>query len=128
VAENALAFLGSIGLLLAGHTESLSHSADTVLTATSLASMWQGGISPGDWQALGYHTGSTLRGRQFSAVDSFASLWFRGSGKKESDFAKLTRELVELKNNFKHDRAPKTPDEFEKAVARMRASLNHLYS
>ena len=124
VAENILAFLGSVGLALAAHTQALSSPDKTNLTATYLEECWKGGISPGDWRSLGHRTGVILRpNRELAAADSFASLWFRGSGKRESKFAQATRVLVELKNDFKHDRGPKTPYEYEHAVERMDETL-----
>jgi hypothetical protein len=124
LAENVLAFLGSVGLTLAAHTKSLSETDNTKLTDKVLARYWAGGISPGDWQAMGRHTGEIVRtNRELAAIGSFASLWFKGSGKRESEFARATKQLVDLKNDFKHDRGPKTRYEYEQAVGKMDATL-----
>lgn len=120
VAENVLVFLGLVGLVFAAHSQALDDPSNVNLTTDSLASCWRGGISPGDWQEWGRQAGVLLReNREFAATNSFASLWFKGSSTKQSDFAEATKRLVELKNDFKHDRGPKEIPEFEQASQEM---------
>lgn len=124
VAENILAFLGLLGLGLSAHTQALSDPGGTAITAASLAGYWRGGISPGDWQSMGHNAGVILlSNRELALVDSYASLWFRGSGRKESEFARATKELVRLKNDFKHDRGPTTTEEYEETSLQLEAAL-----
>jgi len=120
VAENILVFLGLVGLSFAAHTQTLTDPGNTNLTVDSLTRCWQGGISPGDWQFWANEAGKLLReNRELAVVNSFAALWFKGSGRKRSEFARLTKRLVELKNDFKHDRGPKAIYEFKKSAQEM---------
>jgi hypothetical protein len=120
VAENILAFLASIGLAFVAYMQALSTPEKSNLTENSLSDCWKGGISPGSWQDIAYHSGSSLRGnRAVAAVNSFASIWFRGSGRRASRFTELTQQIVRIKNDHKHDRGPKTPQEYKEAVRSM---------
>ena len=124
VAENLLAFLGSIGLALAVAIKSLSGDENRNLSREILSGYWRAGISPGDWQDIGSKTASMMRGNeQYAAVSSFANVWFRGRGAKPSDFAKLLPELVKLKNDFKHDRGPQTAHDYMTAMQEMSMKL-----
>jgi hypothetical protein len=70
-----------------------------------------------------------MRGqKRFAISDSFAALWFKGSGSKESDFARITKTLVKLKNDFKHDRGPKTPYEFGVSSKELQEHIDYCYS
>lgn len=124
VAENILAFLGSVGLALAAHTGALSDNSNEKLTNEFLAASWQGGISPGHWRSVAHHAGELMRSnRQLAAVDSFAALWFRGSGRRQSDFGGHLKTLVEIKNDYKHDRGPRTPQEYEQGTQELKYLL-----
>lgn len=127
VAENILAFLGSVGLATAIHKGFTISSDNAGPTMKQLPQKWQSGISPGDWQALGRETASILRAQPDSAfAEQFSSCWFRGTGKKESEFAQLTKKLVERKNHFKHDRGPKTQQEVEDATQELEHYLREV--
>jgi hypothetical protein len=117
VAENILAFLGLIGLVLAAATDSLKSTENQAITPEVLRGFWQSGISPGHWQSMGSKTAALLRGKdQFAAAVSFANIWFKGRGGKQSEFGALTHELVRLKNDFKHDRGPQSANEYTTAA------------
>ena len=127
VAENVLVFLAVTGISLAQADETLKNQAD--ITDSLIRKFFEGGISPGDWQSLAYFAGRLLRGqKRFAISNSFASLWFKGGGTKESDFAKVTKKLVELKNDFKHDRGPQTPHEFELSSKELQEYLDACYT
>jgi type I restriction enzyme M protein len=131
IAENILAFLGSIGLVLAAHIGILSAPSNANLTRDFLQECWQGGMSPGDWRTLAIKAGSAMRGnRSFAVVEGFASLWFKGSGRRASKFANLTRQLVELKNIFKHDKegSPIIPQEYEQAAQRINSLFRQCFN
>lgn len=115
VAENILAFLGSIGLMLSDYTNLLRGNTQK-LTRDLLKGYWEGGISPGDWQDLGRRTGNILReNRDLAITQGFSSLWVKDGSKKESAFAADTKRLVQRKNDFKHDRWPTTQHEYSEA-------------
>jgi type I restriction enzyme M protein len=125
VFENILAFLGSVGLSLAVFFD-VSHSPlNDYLFGNLLYKNWQGGITPGKWRDLCAITAGLLRydDNGNAVCDQYASLWFRGKSKKETDFAVLVRDLIGLKNDFKHDRGPKTPDDYQQAVNSIEISL-----
>lgn len=127
VAENLLVFLAVTGLTLAQSCEVLNDQTD--ITNTSIQKFFEGGISPGDWQSLAYFTGKLIREqRRYAISDSFASLWFKGKGSRESEFAKITKTLVVKKNDFKHDRGPKSPHDFDHASKELQELLDICYS
>lgn len=120
VAENLLAFLGSVGLALAAATNALGDAGNQSLTPAALRDFWRGGISPGDWQSIGSKTAALLRGKeQPAAANSFANIWFKGRGSKQSEFGAWTLDLVRMKNDFKHDRGPQTANEYAAAVQKL---------
>jgi type I restriction enzyme M protein len=117
VAENLMALLGSLGLILTAWIGVLTNSAVSGLSRDLLRGYWQGGISPGDWIDIAIKTGKLLReDQQHAAIVSFADIWFKGSGKKQSQFRETLQNLAIRKNNFKHDRFPQSDDEYTTAV------------
>jgi type I restriction-modification system DNA methylase subunit len=113
VAENILAFLGSIGLALIVATRSILLQDTKSITKQMIYEYWQNGISPGSWQEMANRSASMLRSNdQFAAARSFASIWYKGKGGKQSHFGKLIQDLVARKNDFKHDRGPQTSYEY----------------
>jgi type I restriction enzyme M protein len=125
VAENVLAFLGTVGASLAAHVGAISRSRGDGLTTSDLKDFWRGGISPGDWQELGRRSAAAMRGaHDHPAIDAFASLWFQGRGTKESNFAKATKALVAFKNDHKHDRGPRTPQAFERTGRELQETID----
>jgi type I restriction enzyme M protein len=124
VAENILAFLGSVGVALAAFARALPSSSDRDLPLAFLSDCWDKGISPGSWQEMGRRAGQALRShREVAIADAFSSLWFRGSGSRESDFGALTKQLAKLKNDFKHDRGPDTPLAYMEQTEEMDGNL-----
>ncbi len=125
VAENVLAFLGILGVALAAHGGKLTEQESSHLPIRELLGAWEGGISPGHWQALGRRAALTMRDpQQTDAMQDFASLWFKGKGTKASDLAKKIQSLVTLKNDHKHDRGPKTPVQLEKGTRELQELID----
>lgn len=113
VAENILAFLGSVGLALVVSTNKNQPVDLKEFNYQKLRNYWQGGISPGDWQDMASRSGAELRlVEQNVLIAAFISLWFKGRGTKQSQFARLLQELITKKNDFKHDRGPQAPNEY----------------
>jgi len=128
VAENLLAFLANIGLSLGQEGNMLLTEGNTNITATSFSKYFGGGISPGDWLSIAHSVANLLREKQRQTMsEKYSSLWFKGTGSKESDFTKTTKRLVELKNDFKHDRGPKTPHDFDKASEEIQDLIDYCY-
>lgn len=130
VAENVLAFLATVGLSVAAHTGVLKNSDNAELTRSALMRCWVRGISPGHWQSLGQETGHFLRRMSppvVPLIENIASLWYTRPD-KESDFAAMTKRLVETKNDFKHDRGPTTPDEYAQANQALHGLLQRCLS
>jgi len=128
LAESFLAFFGNLGLALLAHDQQPLGEGSHPLSVESLCQYWQGGISPGDWQCIARETARMLQSLTDDALSaSFSAIWFKGKGKGESDFAANTRILIELKNDFKHDRGPKTPPDFEQAVSRLQEILDSCF-
>ncbi len=129
VAENVLVFLGNVGLCMAAHLDKLATDDNRNLTKSDLGGFWSGGISPGDWQQMARQAGSLVRNTQASpAIDVFGDLWFRGRGTKESSFAALTKDLVTLKNDHKHDRGPKTEPDYQHGNDNLGHKLEECFS
>jgi type I restriction enzyme M protein len=127
VAENLLVFLAAIGLTIAQINDGLK--AQSEITATSIQDYFQGGISPGDWQSLAYASAKVVRGqRRYAIGESFAALWFKGSGTKISEFTNHTKTLVKLKNDYKHDRGPKTPQDYAISSEDIQGILDSCYA
>ncbi len=107
VAENILAFLGSITLALVHPTYT---EADI-----DIVKLWRGGVSPGNWEEIALK-GSMVLSEERAGGLAFAqkSLW-KGK-KKPSQFSKDIRTLIKLKNDYKHDRGPQIGSDFEEAI------------
>lgn len=127
VGENLLAFLGSVGLAFATWTGDVSNNRSE-FSYDKLLNYWKGGISPGDWLRLGRSCAKLLQNNhKFAAIDSFVALWFKGRGQGASKFSITLDRLVKLKNDFKHDRGPKTENDYEVCVQEMQSILVYCY-
>lgn len=128
LAENLLAFLANIGISLAQVNETLMSEENTNITSKSLLDMFGGGVSPGDWQSIAQSTARLIRGkRAYALAESFSSIWFKGAGRKESVFGRDIKRLVQLKNDYKHDRGPKTPHDFSQASSQLQELIDYCY-
>ena len=113
IAENILAFLGSLTLALIPPKE-------FKLSGLDLKSYWQGGISPGHWLEICRKGADILH----KDVDNHLAiaLWTLQKDKKQKQFRSQLEELVKMKNDLKHDRGPKVEEEFQ-AVASIASNL-----
>jgi len=122
--ENILAFTAVIEMALVVHTKDAARQQNTKLTQPILKNYWQSGISPGHWLSIIRDSSSLLRSSGESSIStSLASLWFKGSTDQRSKFATLLDDLVQRKNDFKHDRGPHTPDQYSQSVRELNEQL-----
>jgi hypothetical protein len=109
VAENILAFLGSITLALLGEKN------------LKEIEIKKGGISPGTWRDFCQNGAKTLENRRdIELAVTMSSLW----GRRNRSFYDRIEELIVAKNDYKHDRGPKTDDEFKSATSRIGSILD----
>jgi hypothetical protein len=114
VAENILAFLGSVMLAI------VEEKARSQLDL-NLVEMWRGGISPGHWRQLCARISPILKETKLDPLAmSLSSLWL-DRGKKA--FRDSFEKLIVSKNDFKHDRGPRIEEEFLQYTERTKDSL-----
>ena len=127
--ENLLAFLA--GLLLAWLRQ-ISQGQDTFNPlAFNPLTGWQKGMSPGDWRAL-YAAALTALTEQESQTPDFvgARLLAELNGlhlaRQHKGLGQVLDQLIQSKNDFKHDRGPKTEDGLEAASRQLSQRLDRL--
>jgi hypothetical protein len=107
VAENVLAFLTSVALALIDERDRVNCNID-------LPRYWQGGINPGQWREISQKAVLVLDNyKNHRLAQSMSALW-ADTGKK--GFFQRMDVLIKLKNDMKHDRGPKTEDDFSDAT------------
>ena len=126
LAENILAFIGVIGLIVTDKNDLLSQLNNKSLTYQALKDMWHHGISPGNWLKMLQESTRMLRSTSQPIATSLARLWWRGK-KGETEIAKKFRNLVVRKNDFKHDRGPQTTVAFEEELPALRDYITMSY-
>ena len=99
VAENLLAFLGSISL-------ALLQQQDRQNPNLNLQKYWQGGISPGHWKDIIGHTGKNFAAYKDDPLTGHLHRLNIFQTKKEKSFGSDVSALYTAKNDFKHDRGP----------------------
>jgi ankyrin repeat protein len=115
--ENIMAFLGSVILAIA-------KANNLQPPANLLKDSWQGGISPGSWLQVFHHVLDMLDTQTQDPVSkAFSALWWKGRGRKESDFSKALRKVASVKNDFKHDRGPDSQREVRRACDELQETL-----
>ena len=122
VAENTLAFLGSLGLALALDAGALS-TDDTA----RFRALWQGGLTIGNWEMLARGTAKAIRVHQRPVsplAEDFAAVWFEGRGKKQSDFSKTVELVVGLRNAAHHGGGPVSSADYEQACTDLNNALD----
>jgi hypothetical protein len=122
-AENFLAYLGSLGVALA-QAAGLSLKPEGGLNVDLVRCC---GISAGQWTQIVRETTRALRSLDDPdgvPIPEFSSLWWKARGKsRQTGTAKILERLVELRNDFHHNRGPKTPERFEEAAAEIQHKL-----
>ncbi len=125
--EYILSFLASIGLsLVYEFKEQINKSLKEL--SEELTNMLSRGISPGDWRKILKLVCSTLKDLDDNLfVDDFTSLWFKGRGNKETEFAQNTlKHIVEKLNNFKHSRGPVNIHEYKEEGKSQKILINNI--
>jgi hypothetical protein len=97
MAENLLAFVGSLSLALA--------IAEGCEVKADLKASWRGGISPGHWRDIATSSSSVLEDRTLPLGRSLNALW---TNRKRPRFDLAIEDLIKAKNDYKHDRGPIT--------------------
>ncbi|XZW50217.1 N-6 DNA methylase [Acinetobacter baumannii] len=112
--EYILSFLASIGLsLIYEFKEQINKPLKNI--TEELKNFLLRGISPGDWRKILQLVCSALKDLEENLfIDDFTSLWFKGRGNKETEFAQNTlNHIVRKLNNFKHSRGPVNIHEYK---------------
>ena len=124
-AENFLAYLGSLGVALA-QAAGLRLKPEGGLNV-DLVRCWTGGISAGQWTQIVRETTRALRSLDDPdgvPIPEFSSLWWKAGRKfRQTRTAEILKGLVKLRNDFHHNRGPKTPERFEEAAADIQHKL-----
>jgi hypothetical protein len=107
VAENLLAFLGSVSL-------ALLQEQDRQETGIDLKEYWQGGISPGHWRDIVARSAKVFATYKDDPLAEHIHRLNIGSDKK--GFGSDVAALIKAKNDFKHDRGPTVEEEILKAT------------
>ena len=97
-AENILAFLASLSLALLKVEDREEADVD-------LAGYWRGGISPGDWRDIVRRCSKIFARYDEPLARAIYGLKIRSEDK---GFGRDVGALIRAKNDFKHDRGPKT--------------------
>jgi type I restriction-modification system DNA methylase subunit len=125
--EHLLSFLASVGMSLIFEyrdkiNEPLNDFVDLINSGIS------SGLSPGHWRKLLQTSCTILRDLEDAPLaDDFSAIWFKGRGKKESEFAKNTSQcIVEKINDFKHGRGPVNTHEYKISGEKQSADIENL--
>jgi hypothetical protein len=122
LAENILAFLGSLSLAL---LDDERRSQISAALGQPSASFWQGGISPGHWLQLAIHATRRLRDQGDSPLaKQFGALELN---RENRGLGKLLRSLIQAKNDFKHDRGPSVESEYKAACLLITGVLGQVF-
>lgn len=114
-AENLLAFLASISLALVRNEDRQRADLD-------LVRYWRGGISPGDWKDIVRRCSkvfASYRGDSLATDIQRLEIRYEDKG-----FGRDVVTLIRTKNDFKHDRGPKTLEDTMSASDTVRETLN----
>lgn len=118
IAENILAFIASVSLTLLDEQDHQSAGID-------LEEYWLSGISPGDWQDIVGRCAkvfNTYEGNPLAAEISMLNIRSE-KRKKEKDFGKDVAKLIQVKNDYKHDRGPTVLEDMVEASQEVQVRL-----
>ncbi len=114
VAENILAFLGSLTLALVGN--------DSSIAGINTKEAWRKGISAGHWLNLATKGASLLtEGKAGGLAVGLRSLW--NKGKRETQFHTCISKLLTARNKLSHGQGPKIEPEFASASVEIATHL-----
>lgn len=115
VGENILAFLACVAM-------SLIQDSDRGSVGLDVRDIWDGGVSPGHWRDV---TGrcckvlSTYKDHPLAA--SIVGLQVTA---EKRGFGAAIQRIIAAKNDFKHDRGPRTEEEFDAATKELQHTLD----
>ena len=114
LAENVLSFLASVSL-------AIILERDRTRIGLELEKIWHGGISPGHWHEIAQRSSKVLREYENNRLaQSMGALWYE---KDKEEFRLNVEKLIHAKNDFKHDRGPKTDEDIQKATIQIQTTL-----
>jgi hypothetical protein len=114
VGENILAFLASVSM-------SLIQPSDRASVELDVKKIWDGGASPGHWR--------DITGRCCKVLSTYkdhplaASIVALNINAERRGFGLAAKKIITAKNDFKHDRGPKTEEEFITAAKDLQETL-----
>jgi hypothetical protein len=115
VGENILAFLASVAM-------SLIQEADRASVELDVRKIWDGGASPGDWRDIIGKSCKVLGTyKDHPLASSIVALHITA---EKRGFGAAVQKLIAAKNDFKHDRGPRTEEEFEAATKDLQQTLD----
>jgi hypothetical protein len=115
VGENILAFLASVAM-------SLIQPADRASVGLDVRDVWDGGASPGHWREIigkCCKVLSTYKDHPLSA--SIVRLHITA---EKRAFGAAVQQIIAAKNDFKHDRGPRTEEECDARTKEMQRTLD----
>lgn len=113
-AENLLAFLASVSLALLKKEDRKKQDLD-------LKKKWSGGVSPGDWKEIIQKCSKVFAG--YEDVPPARDIHGLKIGTEQKGFGGDVMWLIRAKNDAKHDRGPKDPNEFAEAATETQEKL-----
>jgi hypothetical protein len=115
VGENILAFLASVAM-------SLIQPDDRASVGLDVCEVWDGGASPGHWRDIIGKCSKVLSTyKDHELASSIVGLQITA---EKRGFGAAVHKLITAKNDFKHDRGPRTEEEFESTTKDMQKTLD----
>jgi hypothetical protein len=115
VGENILAFLASVAM-------SLIQASDRANVGLDVCDVWDGGASPGHWRDITAKCCKVLSTyKDHSLAASIVGLHITA---EKRGFGSAIQRIITAKNDFKHDRGPRTEEEFEDATKDLQRMLD----
>ena len=115
VGENILAFVASVAM-------SLIQVSDVASVRLDVCDIWDGGASPGHWKdIIGKCCKVLSTYKDHTLASSIVGLHITA---EKRGFGASVQKLITAKNDFKHDRGPRTEEEFEAATKDMQQTLD----
>jgi type I restriction enzyme M protein len=120
--DTILVFLGSIGLAMAIYTANAAELAECRLTRDFIASMWERGVSLGNWVAVCRNAAKALKAKAALASpagNAFASMW-------NSRVERTLGNLVKMRNDDVHRRKQWSARDFVSASQGLEKGLQEI--
>jgi hypothetical protein len=115
VGENILAFVASVAM-------SLIQAGDRASVGLDVCGVWDGGASPGHWRdIIGKCCKVLSTYKDHALASSIVGLHITA---EKRGFGASIQKLITAKNDFKHDRGPRSEEEFETTTKDMQQTLD----